>query len=400
MLDLPASRPLADGSDWDVVVAGAGPAGSVAAAHAARAGLRVLLVDRDTFPRDKVCGDGLIADALGALDRVGARALVEARARALDRTAIYSASRHRIDLTGRFLTLKRLELDTLLAACAVDQGVTLATATVEDIRPDASGVTVSLAAPERRVRAQYAILATGADRVLGRRAGLPLPPTPSAIAVRCYVRSTARLDRLLISYDRDIVPGYGWIFPLRRDEYNIGCGVFYRDGVRGRVNLRRMFDRFVETFPDARDLMRGALSATPLKGAPLQCGLAAVEPVVPRVLPVGETISTTFPFTGEGIGKAMESGELAAGVVIEAVESRQPVRIEAFSAMVRRRMEPKYLGYRAAERWLSRPWLTDLLARRARRSSFVRQALGGVLNETIDPRTVFSLRGLARSLYR
>jgi len=68
--------------------------------------------------------------------------------------------------------------------------------------------------------------------------------------------------------------------------------------------------------------------------------------------------------------------------------------------MVRRRMEPKYLGYRAAERWLSRPWLTDLLARRARRSSFVRPALGGVLNETIDPRTVFSLRGLARSLYR
>ena len=99
--------------------------------------------------------------------------------------------------------------------------------------------------------------------------------------------------------------GYGWIFPLRHDEYNIGCGVFYRDGVRGRVNLRRMFDRFVETFPDARDLMRGALSATPLKGAPLQCGLAAVEPVVPRVLPVGETISTTFPLP---IGRQMISG--------------------------------------------------------------------------------------------
>ena len=400
MLDLPVPRPVDPGSDWDVVVAGAGPAGSVAAAHAARAGLRVLLVDRHAFPRDKVCGDGLIADTLGALDRIGALAPVESRARVVDRTTIYSASRHRIELTGTFLTLKRLELDTILAARAIDHGAKLATATVENIRPDATGVTVTLSAPDREVRAQYAIVATGADRVLGRRAGLPLTTAPSAIAVRCYVRSTAGIDRLLISYDRDIVPGYAWIFPLRHDEYNIGCGVFYRDGVRGAVNLRRMFDRFVETFPEARDLMRGAVSATPLKGAPLQCGLAPVEPVLPRVLPVGETMNTTFPFTGEGIGKAMESGELAAGVVIDAVESREPGRLAAFSAEIRRRMEPKYLGYRAAERWLSRPWVTDLLARRAGHSRFVRQALGGILNETIDPRTVFSLRGLARSLYR
>jgi geranylgeranyl reductase family protein len=389
--DLPAR-------DWDVVIAGAGPAGSTTAAHMARAGYRVLLLDRRGFPRDKVCGDGLIADSLGALDRLAALTAVRAHARALDRTSIYSASRHRIEIDGEFLTLKRRDLDAIIARRAVEEGAVMATGTVVDVQSDRDGVTARLAGNDA-VRARYAVIATGADIGLGRRAGRAVAPTPSAVAARCYVRSTFDLDRLVISYDREIVPGYAWIFPLKEGEYNVGCGVFYRNGLKGDVNLRSLFDRFVATFPEARELMAQATAQTPLKGAPLRCGLTGIDAPQPaRVLTVGETVGTTFPFTGEGIGKAMETGELAAENLREAIEAKDPARLAPFSASAKRILGPKYVGYQAAERWLARPWVTDLLARRAQRSPFLREALSGILNETIDPRTVFSIGGLARSL--
>jgi geranylgeranyl reductase family protein len=400
MLPVPLLSSIPPG-EWDVVIAGAGPAGATAASHVARAGHRVLLLDRHGFPRDKVCGDGLIADTLGALERLAALPAVRARAHAVATTCIYSASRHQIEIDGEFLTLKRRELDAIIANRAVADGAVMATASVADVQPDPAGVTVRLASADAApLRARYAVLATGADTLLGRRAGLATSSTPSAVAVRCYVRSTTKVDRLVISYDRAIVPGYAWIFPLRDDEYNVGCGVFYRQGVRGDVNLRTMFERFVATFPAARELMRGATATTPLKGAPLRCGLTGIGAAhVPRVLPIGETVGTTFPFTGEGIGKAMETGELAAEALQQALSADDPRQLEAFSTAVKQVLEPKYAGYRAAERWLARPWVTDLLARRAQRSDFLRGALGGILNETIDPRTVFSISGLARSLF-
>jgi len=205
----------------------------------------------------------------------------------------------------------------------------------------------------------------------------------------------------MISYDREIVPGYAWIFPLPGGEYNVGCGLFYRNGMKGDVNLRKMFERFVAGFPEARELMARATDMTPLKGAPLRCGLTGLEaPSAARVVAIGETVGTTFPFTGEGIGKAMETGELAAVTLRDALADDDPRRLERFSSAAKRILEPKYVGYRAAERWLSRPWVTDLLARRAQRSHFLRDALSGILHETIDPRTVFSLGGIARSLVR
>ena len=386
--------------DWDVVIVGAGPAGATAAAHLARAGSCVLLLDRQGFPRDKVCGDGLIADALGSLGRLGVLAEVRRRGRTLPGTAIYSASRHRIDIAGEFMTIKRVELDAIVAARAVEDGATFARGAVARVQAGREGVLVEIAGRAAPLRTQYALIATGADDALLRRTAPSLEASrPSAIALRCYVRSTARVDRLVISYGREILPGYAWIFPLRGGEYNVGCGVFFRKGVRGDVNLRTMFNRFAVSFPEARDVMSRSESATPLKGAPLRCGLGIHRaPEIPRVLAIGETIGTTFPFTGEGIGKAMETGELAARTVRDAIEHRDPSRLHHFGARIEREFGPRYLGYRAAERWLSRPWITDIFARRARESDFLRSALGGILNETIDPRTVFSLRGLTRAL--
>jgi len=241
------------------------------------------------------------------------------------------------------------------------------------------------------------VVATCSDAALPRRSGVLRDTTPSAIALRCYVRSAAALDRLIISYDRSILPGYAWIFPLGEREFNVGCGVF-RNGVKAPMNLRHTFERFVTGFPEARAVMGAGVQLTPLKGAPLRCGLTASEPArLPRTLAIGEAIAATYPFTGEGIGKAMETGELAAEVLGEAIRTGEPGVLESFPLRLQARVGARYFTYRLAERWLARPWLNDLIARRTRRSAFLRRAVTGLLNETVDPRIVFSVRGLARS---
>ena len=386
---------------WDVAVIGAGPAGSTAAAHLAGHGHCVLLVDRERFPRDKVCGDGLIADAIGALRRLGLFERVASLGNRLSAATVYSPSRIHFDVPGEFVTLKRRLLDDLIVEEALRRGTVFRCGRVTRVETDAgTDVSLSLDAPDQPIRARFALIATGAGSDLPVQMGLAARRSPSAVAMRCYVKSPADTDRLLVSYDRSITPGYAWIFPLGRGEFNIGCGVFYRSAAGALPNLRTLFRRFLLEFPPAAQVMENAAGMTPLRGAPLRCGLAdAVQPGRGRILLAGESLGTTFQFTGEGIGKAMESGEIAADLIHQALSAKGFDLVGGYRERLEREFRPKYLGYRVAEDWLSRPWLNDLVARRIVRSCFLQEAVAGILAETVDPRAVFSVRGMLRSLW-
>jgi geranylgeranyl reductase family protein len=383
---------------WDVAVIGAGPAGATAAAYLARAGHSALLIDRYRFPRDKVCGDAIIADTIAALTRLGALGDVEARAYSASVISVYSPSRVRVDVPGRFLTLKRVELDVVIARRAAIDGARIVRGFVTDVEPAGDCVRILVRGRATPIVSRFAILATGADVTLQQRLGVKSTSAPSAIALRCYVRSPRRIDRPIISYDREILPGYAWIFPLRHHEYNIGCGIFFKHVVHRDVNLRTILDRFLRSFPEAAEIMREADAPTAIKGARIRSGLSGSEAAcVPRVLSIGESIGATLPFTGEGIGKAMETGELAADTLHQAITTGNAGVLSSFGRRVSAELGPRYLGYLVAERWLSRPWLNDLIARRTQRSPLLLKLIAGVLNETIDPRAIFSIRGLARS---
>jgi flavin-dependent dehydrogenase len=207
------------------------------------------------------------------------------------------------------------------------------------------------------------------------------------------VRSPVTIDALVISFHRSILPGYAWIFPLGDRQYNVGCGVFYRAGRGGKVNLRDTFMTFCREFPLGRQLVAEAEHVTPLTGARLRCGLDGARAWHgARVLSIGETIGATFPFTGEGIGKAMETGEIAARQIDRALAEDNLAHLTEFAHVLQQELAPRYTGYRVAQNWLSHGWINDLVASRVRRSPRLQRAIAGVLNETIDPRTIFSWR--------
>lgn len=377
---------------WDVAIIGAGPAGAAAAMELAKSGRDVLLIDKHDFPRDKVCGDALIPDALRALEALGLYGAVQKRAYHTNKLTVFSPSRIEVELEGEFFIIRREVLDAMLVARATTCGARFRKGEVTDIELESYGVSLAIRGDVEPIRAKFAMLATGANVTLPLKAGLISRRQPSAAALRCYVRSATEIDRLIISYDRSILPGYAWIFPLGDREYNVGCGVFYGARTKKPVNLREAFNQFTTQVSIARDLMQHAEHVTPVRGATIRAGLTgghACNGTAP-VVSLGECVGTTYPFTGEGIGKALETGMIGAECVHQSLEVGNLEPLREFSARIERELAPRYVGYEIAQNWLARSWVADLVARRVQRSQKMRRIANGVLQETVDPRRIFS----------
>ncbi|HTT11448.1 MAG TPA: geranylgeranyl reductase family protein [Burkholderiaceae bacterium] len=399
--------------ETDVLVIGAGPAGSAAARTAAQLGSRVVLVDRHRFPRDKVCGDALIPDALEALARLGLNARVLAEARPLGSLRIYAPNGRCVELYAQMGCLPRSRLDelmregaeqagaTFLAPCALAQALdrdgVIAGATFE---PAAGGAPIT-------VRARLTLLATGAAAGPLLKFGVCERRPASAIAARVYVRAPQRFavehDHLCISYDRHVCPGYGWLFPGPDGVFNVGVGYF--DDTKARpptTNIRRLFDRFVQTFAPARALLAVATPLTDLRGAPLRTALAGAHLSRPGLLVIGEAAGTTYSFSGEGIGKAIASGIVAGEIAARAPRDTQAAidAARTYAACIRSDFAERFRAYKIAQGWLAYPAVLGFLARRAAAGGYVRQQLQALLTETGDPSELFSVAGLLKSCLR
>jgi len=409
----------------DAIVVGAGPAGSAVAQLLARSGREVVVVDAHAFPRDKVCGDGLIPDAHRALARLGVLDQVMAEARSATTLGCIAPRGGRIDVPGRLAVLPRKRLDEIICRAAVDAGARMF-APARFVAPlraggDASGRVIGarLQSGERvrEIEARWLVLASGAQPQATIAAGLCARRTPSGIALRGYVENAAmtpRITSLEVVWHKRLAPGYGWIFPCGGDLFNIGVGVAqsHRVGEDGRhalpdANLREVFAAFKSLYKPARELVEGGRwrgePGHELKGAPLRCSLEGARLEAPGVLVTGEAAGSTYAFTGEGIGKAMETGLHAAEAILgrAAADASDPAdaAVRADYAARVLALKPRFEVYEQANRANEHPWLVDLLVWSARRSPRRLQRMAGVLEETHIPTDAVTVRGVVRRLF-
>ena len=372
----------------DVLVVGGGPSGSSCAYWLAEAGWDVALVEKKEFPREKTCGDGLtprsvrqIADMGIEGSLAGAHRYSGLRAHAFGRVLDLPWPEHP-SFPSYGYVITRHDLDALVNERAAKAGATVWQGT-EAVEPllDASAtlpggaglpacvgavVTEKATGRVREVRARYVVVADGANSRFGRALGTARDRSqPMGMALRGYYRSPGH-DQPFIESHLDIrdgagevVPGYGWIFPLGDGRVNVGVGLLSTDQRWKGVNTSTLMEHFVAWAPKEWELAPET-ALGPATGGKLPMGLAVGPRVGATTLVVGDAAGTINPFNGEGIAYGYETGRLAAASLGEALSG------DGVAALLRyeERLEDAYgLYYRVARafiRVIARPELMKL----------------------------------------
>ncbi len=307
----------------DLVVVGAGPAGSAAAAWAARAGRDVLVVDSAGFPRDKACGDGLTPRAIAELTRLGLGDWLDTRIRHRGLRMSGFGGEVEVDWPGLSFpsyssAVARLELDDRIRKVAEESGARmLLGAKAVAVHHDSSRRVVSLTlADGTEVGCRQLIVADGARSSLGRKLGRRWhQETVYGVAARGYLTTPRADDPWLTSHlelrspDGAVLPGYGWIFPLGNGEVNIGVGALSTTKRQADLALRPLIAYYTDLRRDEWDFT-GPPRA--VKSALLPMGGAVSGVAGPNWMLIGDAAACVNPLNGEGIDYGLETGRLAA----------------------------------------------------------------------------------------
>jgi flavin-dependent dehydrogenase len=146
--------------------------------------------------------------------------------------------------------------------------------------------------------------------------------------------------------------------------------------------------------------MAGCYEQTEPKASMLRTGLMGARMQSGRILAIGETIGTTFPLTGEGVGKAMESAKIAAELIKSAHLSKDSTGLDQFESRVKGELSSKYVGYKLGEAWVRRRWFIEVLCRVASRSPWVCQRIADVVSEKVDLKKALTFRKVCGLVFR
>ena len=396
----------------DVVVVGAGPAGSATAALLARAGYTVLALDRAAFPRDKACGEYTSPQTELVLERIGALSMVEqAGARRLGSMRVispagrsfamdYNSTRNEAGHEMQVLATPRRILDATLVdfarRCGVDmrervkvEGVTLRDGKVAGViyRERASGT--------REVRARLVIGADGVHSAVVRSLGVSAPLRwPQNLGMVAHYTGYNGLD----DWGEMHVSKYGYagLAPQSCGVLNVGLVMPMRGAKRfaGGSAVER-FERFAHSFPGVSDRLRGAERLSGVRG---------VGPIGARVkrahgdgwLLVGDAAGFFDPFTGEGVYKALRGAEIAAEVAASALDKGDlsASALSKYSRARRAEFAAKDAVCRLVQAFVGIPPVMDYAVSRLGSRERPRRILTGVLGDFDDPRAALSPRYL------
>lgn len=309
----------------DLIIVGAGPAGSAAAIEAARSGLRVVVIDKARFPRDKCCGDGLTTGALRHLDDLGLDTATIPSWQTIDdvwlrgpggRETMFPLPRD----GGMFAAVcRRSELDAALVDLVRLEGVTVLEGhELQAVSQTADRVIASVEGIE--FHAAHLIAADGMWSPTRKMLGVAAPSYRGEWhAFRQYFTDVTgpAADRLLVWFEPDLLPGYAWSFPLGDGSANVGFGI-QRDRGHSIQDMKSLWPDILGRAHVVDALGPDAKPESPHRAWPIPARLGDVPLAVGRVLFAGDAAAATDPMTGEGIGQAIETGRDAAAAILAA----------------------------------------------------------------------------------
>ncbi len=315
--------------ETDLLVVGAGPSGAAAATWAARHGLEVSIIDKEKFPRDKPCGDGLTPRAINELTKLDLTDWLAQHPKNIGLRAAGFGQELLLPWPGGSLpsygsAAPRTELDNRILQCATDAGAKLYEGfAASDVVLEMGRLKSVIAQTEDgqvEFKANRVVIADGARSQLGRKLGRQWHrDTAYGVAARGYINSERSDDPWISSHlelrgtENEILSGYGWIFPLGQGQVNIGVGTLATDKHPAETNLRALLNQYTDeqrvAWKLSGDVQLPWSALLPMGGA--VSGVAGTN-----FMFVGDAAGCVNPLNGEGIDYGLETGRLAAEMMI------------------------------------------------------------------------------------
>ncbi len=396
---------------YDVVVVGAGPAGSSCGFWLADAGWDVVVVEKKVFPREKTCGDGLTPRAVRQLADMG---LEDALAGSHRYTGLRAFGfGHSMEMQwpehpnfpAYGYTITRHDLDGLVAGRAAGAGATLlqGTEVVAPIidegaassgpLPTLSGVTVKEKGDDgtRAIKARYVVVADGSNSRLGRMLGTTRRrDLPMGMALRGYYSSDRHDDPFIESHldirdpEGNVVPGYGWIFPMGDGRVNVGVGLLSTEQRWKGINTSTLMDTFVGYAPPSWGLSPETCLGSPT-GGKLPMGLSVGPRAGGNVLIAGDAGGLINPFNGEGIAYGYETGRLAAAALGHALTGEGTRALADYDHELTAAYGPYYKVARAFVHLIAHPEAMRLCVSLGMRSELLMTTLLRIMANLMRP---------------
>ena len=410
----------------DVLVVGGGPSGASCAYWLASAGHDVVMVERKRYPREKTCGDGLTPRSVKQLEDMGlGEDLAGAghrysglRSHAFGRTLELTWPAHP-SLPRYGYVITRKDLDSLVAERAAKAGATvwdgaeamqpiveggLVRGAEVRVKPAAAGSSQSAmhASAHATVRARYVVVADGANSRFGRDLGTSRDRAyPLGMAIRGYWQSPRHdepwIDSWLDIRDKagNVLPGYGWIFPVGDGRINVGIGLLSTFNQWKAVNTTHLLQSFSEYAPPSWDIRPETACGAPTGGR-LPMGMSVGPHAGPTWLVVGDAGGTINPFNGEGIAYAYESGRMAADAVNLALSTGDGMALQTYDKRLQEEYALYYKVARAFVKVIGRPEIMRTLVSTGMRSRSLMEWILRIMANILRPDEI----GPAEAAYR